>query len=1037
MNMKDKKLLFGAAVSTVIVTALLLLPLTGEGAYESRINSNSNSTQGIAGTFEFYNQIRQNVNTGVYNREEYLRAKDEANLMASNRAVLSWGDQGPDNVGGRTRAILIDIANDNHIFAGSVSGGLFVSNNRGSNWTKVDGFADNLGISSMCMTDDGTIYIGTGHSAESTDGTTGGADSGANGEGVFISIDNGVSFKLMIGTEGYSYINEVVAKGNDVFIAASSGLQKYSGGSLSLTSATGGTKALSISPDGNVIIAQSGPSTMVSTDGGVTFSTVFIGVLGSRYEFAISHEQIAGKYYIYGLISTNAGSLAGVVKSANNGATWTQIAPANTNGNPNNFEPFGSQTQGTYDNIITVVKGDPESILIGGINIYAKSTTGNWEQRSNNFVPQLSPIYVHSDQHEMQWDSQGRLWCGNDGGVFYSDDNGETFRESDRGYNVTQFYKIGFSAHGDVIGGTQDNGTLANYHDNATYKEHDEVRDGDGFGCAMSFINRDVLFTTIYFGAINRSGNRGDNSTAYTAANIPTTWGTPGSVDGGLGSFNTAIKLYENPNDLNSKDTIIVPYDQDYPIGENILVNSLTSQQTIEYTTIEALEFQDTLDFDPALTTLDTVVRLVLNVPSIPSPLSTDTLDDVNLNSITYTMYLGSGSTVEVGDQIVISATLYDVIELTTLNHYYGTLVTEPGEIVDMGLSAQITNVAWDTIRVIDPVQSWFALGLGESEGVWLTRNSLRLAANHDGFLQVADQDMLGTVTAMEFSKDGNHLFVGTSEGQVWRVSGLADVYSPDPNVESSITDFTTFELVKSFGGKYVTGLSSDKQNVDQLIVTLGNYGGTFNNIQRTTTATQGTNINFTTITGDMPFSTGTPFYSCVMDRDNSNIILVGCDFGVFLTENGGTTWENVSGDFGNTPVFDLGQNWRTWDEGCYVPGEIYAGTHGRGIWSTTTYLGVQEAQDNLESKMFEADILVYPNPVVDFGTISFNLESSSNVTIQIFNLSGQIVQNINKINLNEGTNTLSINTSEFSRGTYIVRLTADNLSKTTKFVKH
>ena len=76
-------------------------------------------------------------------------------------------------------------------------------------------------------------------------------------------------------------------------------------------------------------------------------------------------------------------------------------APANTSGNPNNFEPFGSQTEGTYDNLITVVKVDPEAILIGGINIYAKSTAGYWEQRSNNFVAQLSPIYVHSDQHEM------------------------------------------------------------------------------------------------------------------------------------------------------------------------------------------------------------------------------------------------------------------------------------------------------------------------------------------------------------------------------------------------------------------------------------------------------------------------------------------------------------------------------------------------------------------------------------------------------------------------------------------------------------
>jgi len=1024
LNMKNKKILLGAAASAVIASALLLSPATGDSAYELRNNSNSNTSQGIAGAFDFYDQIRKNINTGVYNREDYLRAKDEASMVSSNRAALNWMDNGPDNVGGRTRAILIDRANDNHLFAGSVSGGLFVSNNRGSYWAKVDGFVDNLAISSMCMTDNGNIYIGTGHSAESSGGIP---SSGANGEGVYVSTDGGLTFNVILGTENYSYVNEVVGKGNDVFIACSSGLKKYSSGALTSTSITSGTKALAISFDGNVIIAQAGSATNVSTDGGSTFNSVFIGVSGSRFEFAISHEKVNSKFYIYGLVATGGGSLAGVVKSTDNGATWSQIAPANSGNQPNNFAPFGSNSQGTYDNIITVVKGDPEAILIGGVDIFAKSTTGNWEQRSNGFVPELSPIYVHSDQHEMQWDSQGRLWCGNDGGLFFSDDNGNTFREADRGYNVTQFYKIGFSAHGDVIGGAQDNGTQANYHDNATYMSHDEVGGGDGFGCAMSFINRDILFSTVYHGVINRSGSRGSTSSSYTAANIPSAWGTPGDTDNPLGSFYTAIKLYENPNDTDSKDTITIIPTQDYPMGEDILVNSLTSQKTIEYTTIEAIEFEDTLNFNPSLTTLDTVVRVVKN--------ATDT-SYINLNNATYVIFGAGGSTINVGDQIVIDATLYDVIEVANPNHYYGTLATEPGEVVDMGLKPQIYNVAWDTINVIDPVQSWFAFGLGGTQGVWLTRNALRLAANHDGFIQAADQNMSGTVTAMEFSKDGNHLFVGTSNGQLWRVSGLADVYSPNTHVDTAITGFTTFEKINSFG-KYITGLSSDKQNPDNLIVTLGQYGGVFNNIQRTVTATQGTSSNFTSITGGLPFTTGTPFYSCVIDRDDSDIILAGCDFGVFLTENGGTTWENASGDFGNTPVFDMGQNWRTWEEGCYVPGEIYAGTHGRGIWSTGAFLGVQEVQDNLETKTFEADVLVYPNPVADFGTISFELESSSDVTVQIYNLSGKIVQDINKQGLNEGVNTISINTFELSKGTYIVKLTADNLSKTTKFVKH
>jgi len=1026
--MKNKKILFGAAASAVIASALLLTPSTGESAYQLR-NSNTNATQGIAGAFEYYNQIRQNPETGIFNNEDYSRSKDEANTVAADRTTLSWLDNGPDNVGGRTRAILIDKANDNHLFAGSVAGGLFVSVNRGNAWTKVEGFTENLAISSMCMTDNGNIYVGTGHSEEDSNGTTGGTP-GSNGAGVFESTDGGVTFTVISGTENLNFVNEVVAKGNDMFIASSSGLKLYSGGTISTTSITSSTKALAISNDGQVIIARTGSVTKISSDGGTTFETTSIGVSGSRFEFAISHEKVNGKYYIYGLGASGSGSLSGVIKSIDNGLTWEQIAPANTGGNPNNFAPFGSNSQGNYDNIITVIKGDPEAILVGGVNIFAKSTTGNWEQRSNGFMPQLSPIYVHSDQHEMQWDSQGRLWCGNDGGIFFSDDNGNTFREADRGYNVTQFFKIGFSAHGDVIGGAQDNGTSANYHDNATYREHDAVGGGDGFGCAMSFLNRDVLFTSVYYGAIRRSGSRGSSSTAYTAANIPASFGTPGGLDGGLGSFNTAIKLWETPNDLNSKDTIIIIPAKDYDMGEEIEVNSLTSQMIINYTTIEDLEFQDTLDFDASLTVLDTIVTTI--------KVNTTETYTFNLNETVYTITGAGGTSVDLADVIEVDGLGYTITVIENPNHYYGTLATEPGEVVDMFGNEQVYNVAWDTMRVIDPFQSWFAFGLGNGQGVWLTRNGLRLAANHDGFLRATDDDvsMSGSVTAMEFSKDGDHLFIGTSVGQVWRVSGLADVYSPNPSVDTSIVGFTTFELVKNFS-KYITGLSSDKQDADRLVVTLGGYGSTFNNIQRTVTATQGTNVNFTTITGDLPFSSGTPFFSCLIDRNDSDIILAGCDFGVFLTENGGTSWVNASGEFGNTPVFDMGQNWRTFNEGCYVPGEIYIGTHGRGIWSTDAFLGVQEAQDNLQEDLFKADLLIYPNPVSDFGTIAFDLENTSDVTIQVYSLSGKIVQELNEKGLSKGANRVSINTFELPKGTYIVRLLGDNLSKTTKFVKH
>ena len=567
--MKSKKVFLGTLGAMAIASAMLLYPTNSEtGAYKSRVSVVENEAGVISGAFEYYSLIRQNIETGEVDPEAIARAEQEvkAFIGSGNRANVDFKDHGPDNVGGRTRAILIDKDNYKHIYAGSVSGGLFESVNRGSTWKKVEGFTVNYGISSMCQTEDGKIYVATGHSEEQVNGST--QATGMNGEGVYVTNDGGVTFELIEGTEDNSFIDEIAAIGNAVLIAGSEGLYKYEGGNLTdaAPSISGVCKSLAVSNDNELVVASfSTQRTYVSEDGGASFTPVFgngdteIPGGKSRVEYAISHEKVDGKYYVYASMSSGGGgTLFGVYLSRDNGMTWEEIAPAN-NGAPGSFAPFtGGGPQGNYDQIITVVKGDPETCILGGISIHGKSVSGNWDTRANGFLPKTNPLYVHSDQHEMQWDSEGRLWIGNDGGVFYSDDAAHTFRESNRGYNVTQFYRIGASAHGDVVGGAQDNGTQANYHDNHTYREHDRVNGGDGYACDFSFMNRDIIFSTIYYGAMFRTGDRGLNTTAIIPENIPAALGTPGDLGGnGLGSFFTVTELYENPFDFDSQDTVV------------------------------------------------------------------------------------------------------------------------------------------------------------------------------------------------------------------------------------------------------------------------------------------------------------------------------------------------------------------------------------------------------------------------------------------------------------------------------------------------
>ncbi len=1060
--MKKKALLLGSLPALAIAAGLFVYTSEGsEGVYEQRLSSHLDASEaGIEGAFEYYELLK-----GDYTQEQWERARASAMSVAQNRATFNWIDQGPDNVGGRTRGIAVDRNNVNHLYAGSVSGGLFESINRASTWSRVDEFDVNLSISSICQTADGNFYVGTGHSADQIGGFE---DSGGNGYGFYKAETDG-SWSLVSGTESWQYINEVVTDdvNNMVWIASSNGLDKYdpTTGAIMDVDAfpSGACRALSISKDGQVIIGHStggGSKVYVSTNGGGSFTEVSAigedpGVINmisvGRCEFAISHEKVDGLYRVYA--SCASGQLEGIWRSADNGLTWERIAPA-YDGTPGGFAPFtsgGSNGQGGYNNIITVVPGAPDRIILGGVDCYSWSTTGNWEQISQWFLPPTFDRYVHADNHEMVWDQWGRFYIGNDGGVAFSD-NANTldpeFHPANRGYNVTQFYAIGASAHGDVIGGAQDNGTQANYHTGTTYQEHREVGGGDGFSCDISFINRNLAFGSIYYSAVYRSSDRGGNVDEFGPEEFIDGNGIPcnaGATDGtGCGEFNTTFQMWEHPYDLASADTLSYIASQSYDAGDIVDVPSATAQTTIPYETPIDIVYDDTLFADTDLTTEDITVIDELSGAAF------------NLGVLDWSFIYGAPD-VSIGDSLLIMGVEEDdtviVESFTTSDHYYGTNPLKPGEVIDMGADDQIYNVAWDTIRCQDYFQTWFALDMGGSNGLWMTRNALRFSATTQGWFKVADG--MGGISVMEFSKDGNHLFIGTSGGAVWRLSGFNSAYSPTEVLDGGPADggVTRDTLIDGHGDKHVmelkqltsfgsivTGISSGPiDNPDLLVVTLGTFSSA--RVRRSTNAT-GVSPTFNTIatfpnSGDGEMAGGIPCYSVVIDRDNENIIMVGTEFGLFATEDGGTTWENVSGNVGAVPIHDLEQNWRTWDEGCFRPGEIYAGTHGRGIWSSDALLSLPEDNDNLDKDKFIPNLNLYPNPVKDAGTVEFDLASNGNVTLQIFNLSGQVVRQTTSKELEAGKNQIAFDANDLPKGTYILRLTTDSMSETTKFIKH
>ena len=921
------------------------------------------------------------VQTGEVVSPEVLEAiRIQIDKMDKNKSI-NFIDLGPDNIGGRTRAICIDRTEptQNILWAGGVSGGLFYSWNKGNTWTRVEAYADagaSPNISSMTMTIDGTLYVATGSNQESW-----------NGNGVWYSSDKGETWNVVPGTNSCT---EVVSgdASEYVWMASSQGLKKWKVGMASsetVSVASGGCFALKISRDEQVIVAAyASNKTYVSNDGGQSFTdksgsaaSNLVPNGAARIEYAISSEKnSSGNYSLYA-VRTNS-NLLGMNVSHDNGQTWYQFVGASGTDGPLNI----FRNQGTYNSVVSVNPMDPEEILIGGIDIWKwkqavdNPPSGGFEQVSQWFVSPSSDVYVHADNHEMKWDDNGRFYAGNDGGVGVSNDYGATYFPANRGYNVTQFYGIAFDRDGAVLGGAQDNGSLYNDHSLSTYQEFKEVGGGDGFECEISFYNPKVMFTSIYYTDIRRTGDKGATWTTFNPI-LPGTYDPAGTEGSSYHPFHTEFILAEY-YDENSEDSVTFVATKNYAAGTTIRVPSLSSGDSIDYVTPVDLYFDDTLVYNPALTSGG------INYGQNPAT----------------------------------------------------------GEIIDMGADTVIYNVAWDTLRVQDPYQSWFLVYVNANGGeLWGTRNALRFSVAAVNWVCVAKNiggSLFGNLD-MEFSRDLNQLYVSAGSG-VWRIDGLGSVYTSDPDFNDKVA-YTTqgpnlilptaTTATKISNGSY-EGLAVNPNDADDVLFLAG-FNGQNRRTSNASTATGVADLSSQALTAIT--SPSVACYDGIIDVNDPNRLVIGTSSGVFVSENGGSSWTNASTGFDGTPVFEVRQSWRTVEEGNGRPGEIYIGTYGRGIWSSDGYMNTSTITSNV-SNDFDSNFLIYPNPTKSDVELRFDLEHAGPVEICIYGLGGNMVKSINRKHLNSGTNTLSVKTEFLPKGTYLVKMVSGKQVVTKKFVR-
>jgi hypothetical protein len=370
------------------------------------------------------------------------------NKSNSQPVVDPWTAIGPHNTGGRTLAIEFNPQNPNTVYAGSASGGLWVSYTGSAGvdaWQRIETGFPVLGVSTIEFepNDSNVIYIGTGEVYNYFAAGTGAAyrsTRGTYGIGILKSTDGGTTWaKSLDWSLDWSYneqrgiwaIKVNPLNHNTVWAATTEGtFRSYDAGAnwkqvhlvVMANDLVINPVDTSIVITGNGNFASTGFGIYRTSDGGGSWTHITSG-LPNYYEGKIQLDIYkANPNIVYASIGNGFSQSNGaswLCKSVDAGVTWTLMTQQDY-----------SKWQGWFSHDVAINQSNPDELLVIGIEIY-KSTNGGLtitQQSTPGLTLGRPPIggpeggqtFVHSDAHDVKQHptDTNTFYLGTDGGVF-------------------------------------------------------------------------------------------------------------------------------------------------------------------------------------------------------------------------------------------------------------------------------------------------------------------------------------------------------------------------------------------------------------------------------------------------------------------------------------------------------------------------------------------------------------------------------------------------------------------------------------------
>ncbi|MDY5969971.1 MAG: T9SS type A sorting domain-containing protein [Bacteroidales bacterium] len=978
---------------------------------------------------------------------------------------------GPDNIGGRTRALIATGQGESMtLYTGGVAGGLYKATNK-SNWEYIPYYENSkevtLPITDMILAPDNKIYIATGEG--NFEHASNQKPMAPKGRGLFV-YDPATGHYAPIAVTNpatnpeFSYVNRLAAVARNgkmfLYVATTEGLYRWkidlngNGSELNTKPAqvhNGAVQDVELVSGLNIGFFTSGERLYKvssldteSQEVDISSSNAAFGEKAKRIKLATAVSN--NRLFLYALVADSVGMLKGVYLTHDQ-QHWTALTTATVT-------PFTTNHNGEMNLSLAIDPYNHSRIIIGGASLWVgegfvegsnyiwnKVSLNEDELNGGNYMAMVysNSMFVHSGIHAIVPYVTGEgynvdYFITTDGGVYRTNKDFNSFVSFNKGLNITQINHLAVAPDGSIISGANNNaapfiesrmahheGPVNNtWYDNTTSMNHigNVLWMGSGSSVAASMFQQVKPTSRRGLFISSNGGNFGRGYSDYSDFTNTQTWT--------IRTFFTGDKLAK--------------------AGE--------LPKMVLWETANNTAWNDSVTF--TIDTMNTIIR--------------------------------DGKEMQITGNLVIKpGDIYMVPSIAHFHYPFPYTFTKSFKVKD-----QLTH------KTHNPIANRLFI-TGED----LTGNDLVLmTAQATDYRKVYDTAYAEStrmawalvyknkwgynITNIAVSQDADCLFIAlvdpkTNDNFIYRLRGIskADVNNPsnmnadlifdNENVLYNPTRITQFDTLFN-GSVYrfhrpITSLSIDKRNgQDRLLVTFGGTSTTESNMIIFNDATKD---NYSAVAKNVAnsaegFGMADPVYSGMIEY-TSGAVYAGTEKGVFVASqnsfNGTPVW-NTYGAFNGVPVTSMVQQTNTLKKtsvtthaGINVekhvfaktkyPFAMYFGTYGRGIFMDMTYVTdtVNEVVDSNDWVGITTvnhgnnSVKVYPNPAVDQASLDITIVNDGQAIVNVYDINGRRVISESLGHLSAGSHNHVLNCNNLGHGMYLVNVIVGNKAATSKLI--